>query len=94
MEIAAGIGEEERAGEISYLTAERRRGAEERGLSIYWGRAGWNVEKDGLLYILPCDPSQSREPLQMWSRVGVEGARRKRVTVVAALSFVACHKIR
>ena len=69
MEIAAGIGE----GEISYLTAERR-GAEERGLSIYWGRPGWkNVEEDGLLYILPCDPSQSHEPLQMWIERRVRG---------------------
>ena len=62
MEIAAGIGEREleRRDIVFDCLEEGRRG-------VYLLGPGWNVEEDGLLYILPCDPSQSHEPLQMWS---------------------------
>ena len=76
MEIAAGIGE----GEISYLTAERR-GAEERGLSIYWGRAG--VERGRgrpTLHFAMRSLPVPRTPSNVDR--AEEGARRKRVTLV------------
>ena len=70
MEIAAGIGEGESWRDIVFDCREEGSGGEG---SVYLLGPGWNVEKDGLLYILPCDPSQSHEPLQMWIERRVRG---------------------
>ena len=94
MEIAAGIGEGRRGrGYRSIaLDCQAREGGREGGKGESsgsgveagrkaGGRQATAPTADGLLYILPCDPSNGpdaggRTPFQMWSRLGGCGAER------------------